>query len=112
MNRALLNPRAADHLAKLLGYLGSDHDGEVAAAGRKANEFVRRLGLTWGDVICCPPAAWCDMAKACARHPHMLSGRERDFLNNISRLRRPPSDKQLRWLESIYSRLHDREHAA
>jgi hypothetical protein len=109
--RALLNPRAAGYLVKLLGYLGSDHDGEIAAAGRKANAFVRQLGLTWADVIFCPPESWWTMADDCAKHAHRLNDRERDFIRNVARLRRPPTDKQLAWLQNIYERLHGREAA-
>jgi hypothetical protein len=109
--RALLNPQAVSHLAKLLGYLGSDHDGEIAAAGRKAHQFIRRLGLSWSDVIFCPPESWWDMATECAEQAHRLTERERDFVRNIARLRRPPTDKQLAWLQSIYDRLHGQEAA-
>jgi hypothetical protein len=52
MSRAVLDPQAADHLSKLCSMLGSAHDGERAVAAAKANEFVRRLGLTWRDIIC------------------------------------------------------------
>jgi hypothetical protein len=38
-------------LVKLLGLLGSAHDGERAAAARKAHEHIKALGLQWGDVI-------------------------------------------------------------
>ena len=107
--RALLNPRAAGYLAKLLGLLGSDHDGEIVAAGRKAHQFIRCLGLTWADVIFCPPESWWDMATDCTRQAQRLNDRERDFIRNIARLRRPPTDKQLAWLQSIYERLHGRE---
>ena len=49
----LLDPEIAHRLTKLLGMLGSSHDGERASAALKANELVLRHGLTWGDVI--PP---------------------------------------------------------
>jgi hypothetical protein len=108
-----LDPQDAEHLIKLLGMLGSKHDGEIAAAGRKAHEFVRRSGLTWGDVIYQPPTVrWQSMAQTCQAQAHALSMRKRDFIRNISRLHRPPTDKQLAWLESIFARLHDREAAA
>jgi hypothetical protein len=51
------------------------------------------------------------MTAACAKQAHMLNERERDFIHNIARLRRPPTDKQLAWLQSIYERLHGREAA-
>jgi hypothetical protein len=108
--RALLNPQTASYLVKLLGYFGSDHDGEIAAAGRKAHAFIRRLGLTWADVIFCPPESWWDMATDCAK-AHRLNERERDFIHNVTRLRWPPTDKQLAWLQSVYERLHGREAA-
>jgi hypothetical protein len=109
--RALLNPTAAEHLVKLLGLLGSHHDGEVAAAGRKAHEHLKRFGLTWHDVISVPPG-WQRMAKTCREHLDLLSEREVDFIINISRARRPPTDKQLEWLAAIFERLQEQEGAA
>ena len=44
---ALLDPQAADRLAKLLGMIGSQHDGEALAAARKAHQCLHQLGLTW-----------------------------------------------------------------
>src|SRR3954453_10040876 len=46
-----LTPAFADKLVKVLGMLGSDHDGEVAAAGRRAHSMLKAQGLTWSDVI-------------------------------------------------------------
>jgi hypothetical protein len=40
-----------ERLVKLLGLLGSDHNGEIAAAGRKADALIRDAGVTWADVI-------------------------------------------------------------
>src|ERR1700739_1367050 len=40
-----------DKLAKLLGMLGSRHDGEVAAAGRSAHILVRDAGVSWTEVL-------------------------------------------------------------
>ena len=40
-----------DRLTKLLGLLGSGHDGEIAAAGRMADALIRNAGVTWADVI-------------------------------------------------------------
>lgn len=40
-----------DKLAKLLGMLGSDHDGEVLAAARKVHIFVRNHKLTWQEIL-------------------------------------------------------------
>ena len=38
-------------LIKLLGLLGSAHNGEIAAAGRLADALIRDAGITWADVI-------------------------------------------------------------
>src|SRR5262245_19973274 len=38
-------------LAKILGRLGSSHDGEVLAAARKAHELLSRAGITWGELL-------------------------------------------------------------
>jgi len=61
--RALLCGKAAEHLVKLLGLLGGDHDGERANAGRMADDFVRQFGLRWADVIYGAPE-WQQMAKS------------------------------------------------
>jgi hypothetical protein len=100
-----MNPQAAQHLCKLLGMLGSSHDGEVESAGRKAHNFIRQLNVTWPEIIHAPATSWRRMAIACANQRHLLNERERDFINNVVRLRWPPTDKRLAWLESIYSRL-------
>jgi hypothetical protein len=42
--------RFIERLAKLLGMLGSAHDGERAAAGLLAHELIRRHGLSWSDL--------------------------------------------------------------
>lgn len=40
-----------DRLAKILGLLGSDADGEVLAAARQAVEMQRACGLTWDQLL-------------------------------------------------------------
>jgi hypothetical protein len=42
---------AAETLAKLLGMLGSAHDGEVLAAALKAEETRKKTGKTWGQLL-------------------------------------------------------------
>jgi hypothetical protein len=71
-----LAPDTLERLVKLLGMLGSAHDGERAAAGLKAHELVRRHGLTWSDILLAAPApppklGWRDKLTACAA-PHCL----------------------------------------
>jgi hypothetical protein len=40
-----------ERLIKLLGLLGSDHNGEIASAGRMADALIRDAGVTGADVI-------------------------------------------------------------
>lgn len=51
-----LTAEQADLLAKILGKMGSDSEGEVLNAAKIADELVRAAGLTWGDVIARPDA--------------------------------------------------------
>lgn len=48
---AALAPELAERLVKICGRLGSDFDGERAAAGLLASRLIADHGLTWGDVI-------------------------------------------------------------
>lgn len=38
-------------IAKLLGMLGSAHEGEVITAARKAHELVHKHGATWCELV-------------------------------------------------------------
>lgn len=72
-----------DRLGKLLGLLGSDFEGEIAAAGRAANALVRGAGLTWLDIVAPPPAldagrkAKAKSKKRSATPPPRTTARER-----------------------------------
>lgn len=46
-----LDPSTKSRLVKLLGMLGSAHDGEALTAGRLADRLVRQANLTWDDII-------------------------------------------------------------
>jgi len=101
-----LSPALASKLVKVLGMLGSAHDGEVAAAGRRADAMVKGAGLTWGDVI--TPAApkpepqrqsraprrWrsptspSDTATLCLLWPEVLTDWETNFCRSIVGRRR------------------------
>jgi hypothetical protein len=52
-----LLPSDREHLAKLLGMLGSAHVGERDNAARLADRMVRQAGLTWQAVLTEAPAA-------------------------------------------------------
>lgn len=45
------SPPLLDKLGKVLGMLGSQHDGEVLAAGRRAHIMVTAAGWTWPGLL-------------------------------------------------------------
>lgn len=47
----LLSPAERNRLVAILGRLGSDYDGERAAAGLLAARLLRDRGLCWDDLI-------------------------------------------------------------
>ena len=97
-------PDLATKLAKILGMLGSDHDGEVAAAGRRANALLKGAGLTWDQVLAPtvprpepphqPPRRWrrgvspTDTAALCLLWPEVLTDWETNFCRSIVGRRR------------------------
>jgi hypothetical protein len=111
---SVLDPRAAERLAKICGMFGSDHAGERAAAAAKANEMVLSLGLRWADVISVPlvpveaPAdiSWQDALSVCIEHIDELDPRSQAFVRSLSRWRGEPSERQLQWLFDIHERVH------
>jgi hypothetical protein len=108
-----LDPRSAERLVKLLGMLGSNHDGERAAAALKANALVREHGLVWSDVI--PTAEqkpepadrgdWRVMRDYCAQRSSLLRSREQEFIDHIDSWRGALTPKQHDWLIAIYARV-------
>lgn len=117
MSRALLDPNNADRLAKIAGMFGSEHEGERAAAAAKADALVRKLGLTWQDLISArsegqqdvasAPPSWRQMAQTCGMHAHRLRPREAKFISDMLIARRRPSERQLAWLTRLYERITD-----
>lgn len=106
-------PEFRDKLAKVLGMLGSAHDGEVVAAARRAEAMVRGASLTWQDVINSAPLAVVDddgeMLETCleAEERAIFNPRESEFLKSIAsqlRRQRSLSEKQRDWLASLYER--------
>jgi hypothetical protein len=98
----------ATKLAKILGLLVSDHEGERVAAGLKANEILRGLGLQWHDVISIPGETpetedWRAVAESLHGHAD-LTPREADFIENILN-GTTLTEKQERWLGYIAERL-------
>jgi hypothetical protein len=115
-----VTPALASKLAKVLSMLGSDHDGEIAAAGRRAHALVKGAGLTWGDVIgpatlpkpgvSSPHRCWRvpatpgDCAALCLRWSEVLTGWEAEFCRSLAGRRRI-SPKQLAVLRRIATKV-------
>lgn len=117
-----LSAPARQRLARLLGMLGSAHDGEVLNAARLADRLVRDHGTTWHDVVRPPtlPAPPDDgdpllrfpsCAAACAfvlRRRELLTAWERAFVPSLATYR-TLSAKQAAVLRRLVARALDAE---
>jgi hypothetical protein len=117
-----LSPPLADKLAKVLGMLGSSHDGEVLVAARTADRMVKEAGATWQEALL--PAAlpvpepsahpgfarWTDAREFCINNIGMLDDRDAAFVWGMVRLStwETPSPKQLKWLTDCARKLQVR----
>jgi hypothetical protein len=115
-----LSPSLASKLVKVLGLLGSAHDGEVAAAGRRAHSMLQAEGLTWNEVInpatprleqpYRPQRRWrqpwspSDAAALCLQWPEVLDAWETDFCRSIT-AQRQISAKQAAVLAKIIGKV-------
>jgi hypothetical protein len=108
-------------LARLLGMVGSDHDGEALNAARLADRMVRESGITWQDVLISPPVASAQPQASSTNDPlrqfetvfdavnfalmlaPMLTAWEMNFLRSLPSFRRV-SEKQLAVLRRLIAR--------
>jgi hypothetical protein len=114
MNTARAELTGADRarLAAILGRLGSDHDGERAAAGLLATRFMRDHGLTWPELLAAPAPAtppppatdWRRRAAWCAERAELLSAWEASFLASLAERAAPPTTKQAAVLDRLVQR--------
>jgi hypothetical protein len=98
-------------LAKVLGRLGSDHDGEVLVAARMADQIVRKhLGASWDELlaprtlIAPPPSNTAAKIALLRQHIDELSDWEVGFLASLSRFRRL-SPKQLAVIDRLVAEI-------
>jgi hypothetical protein len=114
-------PLNRERLAKLLGMLGSEHDGEVVTAARHADALVRRAGLTWPDVVAANDAqpeldnvgfGVANEIRFCLLHRDRLTEWERSFLASIRHQTAPLSARQHNSLNRIVDKLRARAEAA
>jgi hypothetical protein len=96
-------------LARVLGMLGSTHDGEVLAAARLAEQLRARAGVTWTELLGAHPS---DDPHGqiirCLDHPELLTDWEIDFLH-ILRGFTEPTPKQRAILERIALKVRARD---
>jgi hypothetical protein len=110
----LLPAERRTRLIKLLGMLGSAHDGERANAGRMAHELVMQAGLTWETIVSAcsaSPAPWQTLAAqvlACR-----CTDWERGFCESLLDSWRGPTltAKQQQVLNRIYAQRVERHRA-
>jgi len=94
-----------EQLAKLLGMLGSAHDGEALAAAQQAEHLRAEAGLTWTQIIgpVLPPSrpqhqhieTVADAFEFVLDNEEELTDWEAAFARSIRRQRSPISTKQI-----------------
>ncbi len=103
-----------ERLAKLLGMMGSAHDGEVVAAARQAERLRAEAGLTWVDIVIPRLPALphrqnvrtvADAIDFVIEHQVVLTDWERGFVRNLRRLKYPLSPRQLEVLERLVEKV-------
>lgn len=95
-----------ERLIKLLGMIGSDHDGEALNAARLADKLLRDAGMTWADVIVKPTVSVDIVVGAIAEirlSGIVLNTKEWHFLADLPGFTKF-SDGQLAWLDRMLSR--------
>lgn len=100
---AVLSPDAAKRLVRILGMLGSTHEGERSAAGLQAHRIIDGAGLTWETALAPllgPPQAdrgyepsddfvgHSDLVIFCIANSDTLSEWEISFLNSVLSFKR------------------------
>jgi hypothetical protein len=113
MSDALIAPHTINSLVRLLGMLGSHHDGERAAAAKMAHELVHSLNLTWADVIRLErvpsKSSQQDLAdeqfNLLRANLHRLTNWEQDFVCSADRYRHRLTAKQKTVVERLVEKV-------
>ena len=101
-------------LAKLLGMMGSAHDGEVVAAARQVERLRADAGLTWPEILVprLPPppqrqnvGTVADAIDFVIERQVVLTDWERGFVRDLRRLKYPLSPRQLEVLERLIDKV-------
>ena len=116
----ILTPAERVRLVGILGRLGSDFDGERAAAGLLATRLLRDRRLTWDDVVATPreaePARSArnvrtspeDDLDLCGRHATHLGRWQAHFVGSLAAWLTPWSPSQIAKLAQIADDLRAR----
>jgi hypothetical protein len=91
-------------LARVLGMLGSRHDGEVLSAARLAEVQRARAGVSWAELLGANLADPHDLIIRCLDHPELLTDWEVKFLLSLRGFAEP-SPRQLAILERIAAKV-------
>ncbi|MGO8840922.1 MAG: hypothetical protein ACLQF1_07260 [Methyloceanibacter sp.] len=110
-----IDPASAERLVKLLGMLGSDHDGERAAAGALADRLLREQGLSWYDLLrphlpedWTPAETFRDKLDLLLDHRDLLTPWERQFVDGVIGFRRV-SPKQIAVIDRLVAKVEASE---
>ena len=105
-----MTPEIRRRLIGCLGMLGSNADGERAAAGLLASRLLKSAGITWEELLAPKPAtihrraaqppSWLSAVAFCCEHADRLTPWEKQFLQSIS-TRRALSPRQAEVLDRI-----------
>jgi hypothetical protein len=106
-------------LARVLGMLGSSHDGEALAAARQAERLRAEAGLSWGEILLPRLPAprrqhhhvetFADVIEFVLDFEETLTPWERDFAQSLRRQRSPLSPKQIGILERLVEKVRRAE---
>jgi hypothetical protein len=101
-------------LAKVCSLLGSSHDGEALSAARRADEIVRRAGVSWNEVLApsyralptssAPPMSVAEKLALCSRYSSLFNPWERKFIRDLHHYRHP-TPKQLALLVRLAEKI-------
>ncbi|MBF0497302.1 MAG: hypothetical protein HQK58_12130 [Deltaproteobacteria bacterium] len=122
MNMKKITPEFLDKLGKVLGMLGSAHDGERLAAADRANALLKSNNLTWPDILTSrtsapyimsatstagPYSNWLSKLEGIKRCWADLNGWEKNFVKNVSKQiqkGKQPSPRQKTVLDELYTK--------
>src|SRR5437868_14336476 len=104
-----------DRLARVLGMLGSAHNGEVVAAARQAERLRADAGLTWREIVFaalpspspqrCGAMTLGQAIQFVLDREDALTAWESDFARSIQRARYRLSSKQIELLQRLVEKV-------